>query len=241
MEKPDILYEDKQILVAVKEAGMAVQSAAIGQPDMESRIKACLKPSTGERIPYLGVIHRLDQPVEGIVAFARNKKSAAELSRQLAGHQMEKWYLAVVEKECVPGREERLEDYLKKDRQMAQVTKASDPAAKKAVLTLRVLASREGLSLLLIRLQTGRFHQIRCQLAHCGMPIAGDARYGGTKELQKRNIALCAFRLSFKHPETKKEMTFVHCPREGAFMEFKEEIDSLGTAESFAAKSVKGV
>ena len=91
MEKPNILYEDKQILVVEKEAGMAVQSAGIGQPDMESRIKAWLSQTSKERVPYLGIVHRLDQPAEGLLVFGRTKEAAAALSRQLAKNTVKTW------------------------------------------------------------------------------------------------------------------------------------------------------
>lgn len=241
MEKPNILYEDMQILVAVKEAGVAVQSASIGQADMESRIKTWLAGTTRERVPYLGIVHRLDQPVEGLVIFARTRQAAADLSRQLTRNHIKKWYLAVVEKELPPGEERTLEDYLKKNRQQATVTEASDPSAKKAVLSYRVLASQKGRSLLMIRLETGRFHQIRCQLSHRGMPVAGDVRYGGTKACGGKTIALCAWKLGFKHPETGREMTFVHCPSTEEFGLFAKETAGLCGAKNAAQKAVKGV
>lgn len=241
MEKPNIVYEDKHILVAVKEAGMAVQSASIGQPDMESRIKTWLAKTEVQRVPYLGIVHRLDQPVEGLVVFARTKKAAASLSRQLTENRMKKWYLAVVEKELMPETEETLEDFLKKERQQAVVTGPSDPQAKKAVLTYRAKASENGKSLLWICLKTGRFHQIRCQLAHRGMPIAGDVRYGGTKTVQQKNIALCAFRLSFLHPETGKQMEFCHIPSGEAFGCFDKEIAGLCSSGKNTAETAMGV
>lgn len=232
MEKPNILYEDKQILVAVKEAGMAVQSASLRQPDMESRIKAWLAGSG--QTPYLGIVHRLDQPVEGLVVFARTKQAAAGLSRQLTQNRMKKWYLAVTEKEISPGEERTLEDYLIKERQQAAVTEASHPSARKAVLHYRAVTSRRGKSLLLIRLETGRFHQIRCQLSHAGMPIMGDVRYGGAREPGAKNIALCAWRLEFVHPGTGRKMEFVHCPSTEAFGIFLQEISGLCGGENTA-------
>ena len=227
MEKPNILYEDKQILVVEKEAGMAVQSAGIGQPDMESRIKAWLSQTSKERVPYLGIVHRLDQPVEGLVVFGRTKEAAAALSRQLAKNTVKKSYLAVVEKELAPGEEKTLEDFLKKERQQAVVCSPSEANAKKAVLAYRVIAAMPEKSLLLIQLKTGRFHQIRCQLSHQGMPIAGDVRYGGSRMLQQKNIALCAWSLEFDHPKSGKRLKFMHIPSGEAFISFEKEISYL--------------
>lgn len=239
MEKPNIRYADKQILVAVKEAGMAVQSAAIGQPDMDSRIRTWLLGTTTERVPYLGIVHRLDQPVEGLVVFGRTKEAAADLSRQLTEHRMGKEYLAVVEKELPVGEKQTFTDYLKKERQQAMVSTAKDPAAKRAVLDCQVVASSAGRSLLQIRLETGRFHQIRCQLSHRGMPIAGDVRYGGSRQLQPKNIALCAWMLTFAHPKTGKKMCFVQRPSQEAFSCFAQEIDGL--CKTMLTDPIKGV
>ncbi len=227
MEKPNIRYEDRQILVAVKEAGMALQSASIGQPDLDSRIRTWLSGTTTERIPYLGIVHRLDQPVEGLVVFGRTKEATAALSRQLTEHRMGKEYLAVVEKELPVGERQTFIDFLKKERQQAVISTSKDPAAKKAILDWQVVASGEGKSLLHIRLKTGRFHQIRCQLSHRGMPIAGDVRYGGSRQLQSKNIALCAWRLTFLHPKTGKKMCFVQRPSQEAFFCFTQVIDGL--------------
>lgn len=232
MEKPNILYEDKQILVVEKEAGMAVQSAGIGQPDMESRIKAWLSQTTRERVPYLGIVHRLDQPVEGLVVFGRTKEAAAALSRQMAKDNVKKAYLAVVEKELTQGEEKTLEDYLKKERQRAVICSPSEANAKKAVLTYRVVAVMKGKSLLQIQLKTGRFHQIRCQLSYQGMPIAGDVRYGGSRMLQQKNIALCAWRLEFDHPKSGKRLKFMHSPSGEAFISFEEVISRLCDTEN---------
>lgn len=241
MEKPNILYEDRQILVALKEAGVAVQSASIGQRDMESMLKTYLASKSEERIPYLGIVHRLDQPVEGIVVFARTKKAAAALGGQLTADSMEKCYLAVVEKKLSPGHEDVLRHFLKKEKQLAAVADPSDRQAKEARLSYRVLASAEDKSLLFIRLDTGRFHQIRCQLSHEGMPVAGDVRYGGTKGAG-RGIALCAWKLSFCHPRTGKRMTFVHGPSGEPFRAFAKEIAGLCAEEKQHAQTqAKGV
>lgn len=224
MNIPEILYEDGQILVAVKSAGVAVQSASVGQPDMESMLKVYLAGKGRERIPSLYVIHRLDQPVEGVLVFAKTKAAAAGLNRQLTAGQMNKEYLAVVEAQVTDTKQIQLTDYMKKDRQQAVITDPKDPAGKKAELLYRCLAVKEDRSLLDIQLMTGRFHQIRCQLSKAGMPIAGDVRYGGTKLTGRNGIALCACRLSFIHPGTKKPMQFVYTPKHVSFAEFNDTI-----------------
>ncbi len=233
MNNPRIIYEDKHILVVIKEAGVAVQHASVGQPDMESILKNYLAASSRERIPYLGVVHRLDQPVEGILVFARTKEAAARLSKQLTAHTMQKSYLAVVQGNIPFGKTVTLTDFLKKQGAQAVVAGEKDPSAKKAVLSYRVLGSiaptkeepdRAARSLLAVELETGRYHQIRCQLSHAGMPIWGDVRYGAERIPGQRGIGLCAGKLSFCHPVTGKPMTFVHTPDNKAFTIFSKEI-----------------
>ena len=224
---PEILYEDAHILCVVKPAGIAVQNASFGKPDMESILKNYLAPKAGEKIPELYVVHRLDQPVEGVLVFAKTRKAAAGLQKQITEQRMQKKYLAVVEKEMPEGVGQQLTDWLKKDRQLAVVTAPEDKTAKKAVLEWNAVGTEAGSSLLQIRLKTGRFHQIRCQLSNAGMPIAGDTKYGGHPLPGGRGIALCAFSLTFTHPVTGKSMVFVHQPDGMAFTEFQEKIAEL--------------
>ncbi len=235
--KTKILVEDSQILVCLKPAGLAVQSARPGEADMVSELKNYLAasqraknaPGSGSRIPYLGLVHRLDQPVSGILVFAKTPKAAAELSRQASGvekeHPMEKEYCALVYVEegiSLPaaGTERELVDWLKKEpgQNLSRVVSAGTAGAKRAELSFHV--AEEGSSpecrhsCLSIRLHTGRHHQIRVQLAHAGLPLLGDARYGSAQSreysarLGIRSICLCACRLNFFHPVTGKQMEF---------------------------------
>ena len=242
-----ILYEDSEIIVCHKPAGVAVQSRHPGVMDLESMVKNHLagsceagKQTAGSRIPgyqsagkhsgripYLGIINRLDQPVEGIVLMAKTKESAAVLTSELQEGKIVKEYLAVTEAEP-PGPEGYLTDYLKKDaRQNCSVVVPEGTAgAKKAMLYYRSsrVISDAGLkessgtsdrtecfirpacgTLLYIRLYTGRHHQIRVQMANAGMPLVGDYKYnpGGRKDF---SLALCAFRLTFEHPAGRKKM-----------------------------------
>ena len=173
-----VLYEDQELLVAVKPAGMESQAARRFEPDMVSAIRNHLvmnKSCTPGQAPYVGVIHRLDKPVSG----------AAALSSQLQKHQMKKVYEAVVCGKPVNS-VENLVDYLKKsvDGNDSQVVDKGITGAKRAELTLETLRFLEEgpnggpLTLLRIQLETGRHHQIRVQLAAHGMPVYGDARYG---------------------------------------------------------------
>ena len=217
----NILYEDKEILVCRKTAGMPVQAAKIGTMDMESALKNYLVKKTPGKIPYLGVVHRLDQPVEGILVFAKTSEAAGNLSKQMMAGGAGKYYLAVTEGKA-KNSEGTLTDYLKKNGKanMSQVVSANTPGAKKAILHYKVLDQQEingkSRTLLKIRLETGRHHQIRVQMSGMGCPILGDVKYGG-EEKARGQIALCASSLTFVHPKTKKQMQFEIQPQAAGF------------------------
>ena len=235
-----ILYEDKDILVCRKPAGIAVQNARIGTMDLESCLKNYLAEKEGKRPPYLAVVHRLDQPVEGVLVFGKNPKAAKELSAQITAGKMEKIYLAVTygqpkrtaatEKDADPKTLNILEDYLKKDGKTntSSVVSSSTPDAKKARLSYEVLEeatdpiSEKKKYLLRIHLETGRHHQIRVQMAHAGMPLAGDRKYGEDSQTFVGNggLALCAASLTFRHPVTKKVLKYETLPESPAFQGF---------------------
>ena len=236
-----IVYEDEAVLVIRKPAGLATESAGIGQKDVVSELKNYVAKKNPGEMPYLGIVHRLDQPVEGLLVFAKTKKAAENLTAQLGKGTLKKEYLAVV---CgkVPENTGRLVDYLAKEKGMAvvknaadaktekdvdaQAVKAAGPQAKKAVLTYTKKAETEKFTLLAVQIETGRFHQIRAQLSHAGFPILGDEKYGSeeSKELSRekkiRFTALCAASLSFRHPVTGKFMAFTPAPQNPAFADF---------------------
>lgn len=221
--KTQIIYEDKDIIVCCKPAGIAVQTAGIAQQDMVSELKNYLSEQ-GVKNPYIGVIHRLDQPVCGVLVFAKNQKSAASLSAQVQNGSMEKIYRTLVYGSFPQESQEGiLENLLYKDAKRNAsfiATEGSREAnlAKRAKLAYKVLETHtkeEGsYSKLEIKLYTGRHHQIRVQMAGCGHPILGDGKYG-TKEaeminqtLEAKGLKLCAYRLTLKHPGNGKVMTF---------------------------------
>lgn len=226
-----LLFEDKHIIVAYKPAGLATQTARVGQPDMVSE----LKNHIGN--PRLGVIHRLDQPVEGVLVFGKTGAAAADLSRQLTRGILNKRYYAVVCGE-IAGTEGMLVDFLRKtpDNRAEVVTAAGQSentssrrgGAQKAVLQYRIVESGGNIHLLDIQIETGRFHQIRAQLANAGMPILGDAKYGNdfsrelSSSLSVKNVALCACELQFVHPSTGKPMCFHVEPQGGIFRRFSK-------------------
>ena len=209
----EILYEDETIIVIRKPAGLATQSAKVGEPDAVSELKKYLAEN-GQKNPYIGVVHRLDQPVEGLLVFAKTKDAAAGLTKQLSTGTLNKKYYALV---CgKPGSEKgELVDYLVKEQSVAKVVPEGTPDAKKAVLQYKVLKRMpEGLALLDIHIDTGRFHQIRVQMSNAGMPLLGDMKYGSdasvafSREVGVRFVALYAYHLEFKHPITKKVMSY---------------------------------
>lgn len=220
--KTQIIYEDKDVLVCYKPAGIAVQSANIAQQDMVSELKNYLS-TQDDKNPYIGVVHRLDQPVSGVLVFAKNQPAAASLSAQVQDGRAGKIYRSLVfgafdevSKEGV------LEDILLKDAKTntSRVIKEGSKEAKqgkKAKLSYKVLQTisvgEESYSEVEIQLFTGRHHQIRVQFANAGHPILGDTKYGSpvSAEFSARvgkGLKLCAYRLSFIHPGTKKEVEF---------------------------------
>lgn len=246
--KTEIIYEDKDILVIYKPAGLATQTAKLGQADVVSELKNYLsrEEKTVEKnplpqkskpgnpnIPYIGVIHRLDQPVEGLLVFAKNKKAASDLTAQLQKQGAEvglhKHYYAVL---CgKPSQKEgELVDYMyKSPENLAIIVERDSVQAKEARLRYKILeeAAIDSLVLADIQILTGRFHQIRAQMAHANLPLLGDAKYG-TEEAKKaaqaagvRTVALCAYSLEFVHPVTKKKMNFEIEPKGNAFSFFR--------------------
>ncbi len=226
--KTEIIYEDRELLVVRKPAGLATQTARVGQADVVSELK------NYSRSPYLGIVHRLDQPVEGLLVFARTRGAAAALSGQLAEGTLNKQYYAVICGKPVSEQGE-LVDYLDKDtRNTGRAVAVEEqerfrfPDAKKAVLQYRLLqyVEKTDLSLMEIHIVTGRFHQIRVQMSHAGMALLGDAKYGNDaiqkrgRELGVTHVALCAYSIAFWHPSQKEKMCFQIRPESKAFSGF---------------------
>ncbi len=207
----EIFYEDESIVVCYKPAGLATQTKNIGEKDMESELSNYLK-GKGES-PEIHVVHRLDQPVEGVMVFAKTKAAATNLTKQLTDHSFKKHYYAIITRESFPD-EGDLVDYLVKDNRtnLSKVVKDTDPRAKKASLKYRTVEEWDDRKLLDIELFTGRHHQIRIQLASRTAPILGDVKYGGIST--GHNLALCSWSISFTHPTTGEPMTFT-CKAKG--------------------------
>ena len=214
-----IEYEDDAIIVIHKPSGIATETARIGQADVVRELKNYLKAKG--KGTYLGTIHRLDQPVEGLLVFAKTQEAARDLTKQLESGALRKSYAALVPKigagEMAQG---SLEDYLLKDGRtnLSKVVSADTQGAKKAKLSWRWMQNVEvgdiSFSLVEVEIFTGRHHQIRVQMSHAGMPLLGDCKYGNgfsqelSEKLGIRQTALLANHLALKHPVTKKRMEF---------------------------------
>ncbi len=205
---PHIIYEDSDILVCEKPAGLPVQTAKTGRPDLISELKNYRVKN--QENPYIGLVHRLDQPVCGIMVFAKTKAAAAHLSRQVSSRSIGKEYLAVV---CGLPEKGELHDFLLKDGRTntSRVVPEHTPGAKEAHLSYEIIQANPDTlkSLVRICLHTGRHHQIRVQFAHAGFPLYADTKYG--QPLPAGSfcpVALCSHKISFIHPKTGKAMTF---------------------------------
>lgn len=205
-----ILLEDGPLIAVNKPAGLLTQGVPQAQLSLEAQVKAHLKVAMAKQgNVYLGVPHRLDRPVSGVVVFAKNSKAAARLAEQFRQRTVRKTYLAVTEGVPEPS-EGMLVDWLLKDAEAAHVTVAARETtdARQAILAYEVIAVKNGRALVKIDLQTGRMHQIRVQFASRGWPIVDDQQYGSLKSPDSINqdrarstaIALHARRLELKHP-----------------------------------------
>ena len=198
----EIIYQDRDIIVCIKPAGVLSTDEPGGLPELVRR-------ALGDENANVRTVHRLDRVVSGLMVLARSKKAAAELSRQIREDRFEKEYMAVVHGELPPTGE--LRDLLRRDRQERKTYIVDTPGkdVQEAILSYQCLGAAQGLSRVQIRLQTGRTHQIRAQFSGRGYPLVGDQKYG----LQEPcNIALWSWRLCFDHPWTGQPMEFTAQP-----------------------------
>ena len=222
-----VLYLDNHLLVVEKPPNLPVQADDSGDVDLLSAAKQFI----GEKFQkpgqvYLGLVHRLDRPVGGVMVLARTSKAAARLSKAFAEHTIEKKYLAILQGEMnIPM---HMVDYLKKDERAhsSRVVDKDTPGAKIARLTSTPIGVCDGMTLSEVELMTGRAHQIRVQHRHATFPLWGDARYGGGKPGQQ--IALWAYALRFAHPTKDETMRFVcRPPNLGAWTVFYDQIEKM--------------
>ena len=201
------VYEDNHIIIVAKESGEIVQGDKTGDTPLSDVVKAYLKEKyqkPGE--VFLGVVHRLDRPVSGLVVFARTSKALSRLNRMFAEGEVHKTYWAIVNRQAAESDAyHTLTHWLvrneKQNKSYAYDTEK--PNSKKAVLKYRVIGHSDRYSLLEVQLLTGRHHQIRCQLAKVGMTIKGDLKYGAPRSNPDGSISLLSRRMEFIHPVSK--------------------------------------
>lgn len=209
-----IIYEDNHLLVVEKPVNVPVQSDQSGDVDLLNLIRVDLK----ERYQkpgnvFVGLVHRLDRPVGGVMVFAKTSKAAARLGELIRNREFKKEYYAVVRGRLASD-SGCLTHYLKKDgnTNTVKVAAATETGAKPAMLEYEVRAAADGLSLVRINLQTGRPHQIRVQFAAIGNPLYGDQKYGAGLNRPGQQIALWAWRVEFKHPTRQETLQFTCNP-----------------------------
>lgn len=210
-----VLYEDNHIIAVSKTCHEIVQGDKTGDTPLSDIVKAYIKEKyqkPGE--VFLGVTHRLDRPTTGVVLFARTSKALTRLNTMFQSHeQIRKTYWAIVEKnDRLSGDEAiRLEHYLWRNEKQNKsfVVKPGTKDAKRAVLSYRAIAQSDRYTLLEINLETGRHHQIRCQLSAIGLPIKGDLKYGAKRSNPDGGISLHARQIEFVHPVSKQEISII--------------------------------
>lgn len=208
-----VVYEDNHVIIVYKESGEIVQGDKTGDVPLSKTVKDYIK--TKYHKPgnvFLGVVHRLDRPVAGLVVFARTSKALTRLNAMFRDGQVHKTYWAITQT-LPPAPEATLTNWLtrneKQNKSYAYDHEVS--GAKKAVLVYRVIGHTERYHLLEVRLMTGRHHQIRCQLAHMGCPIKGDLKYGAKRSNPDGSICLLSHAVQFEHPVT-HEYVSLHSP-----------------------------
>lgn len=214
----NVIYEDNHILVVEKPINVPVQEDDSNDKDLLSILKGYLKEKYHKPgNAYLGLVHRLDRPVGGVMVFAKTSKAASRLSEEIRNNNMDKIYCAVVL--GTAKNSDHLEDYLLKDTS-TNITKV-DNNGKLAILDYKLINTVENLSMVEIKLKTGRSHQIRVQLSSRNLPIFGDQKYNKSAKVGEQ-LALFAKKLVFKHPVTGEILTFeLSLPNKYPFNIFK--------------------
>ncbi len=208
-----VLYEDNHIIIVSKKSGEIVQGDKTGDKPLLETVKEYIKEMHHKPgNVFLGVVHRLDRPVSGIVVFAKTSKALERLNKMFAQGEVHKTYWAIT-RQNPPHEADTLEHWLVRNEKQnkSYAYQKEKPHSKKAVLQYQLIGRSDNYSLLEIKLLTGRHHQIRCQLAAIGCPIKGDLKYGAPRSNPDGSISLLARRISFLHPVS-KEMIDVEAP-----------------------------
>ena len=201
-----VVYEDNHIIIVYKESGEIVQGDKTGDTPLADKVKAYIKEKYAKPgAVFLGVVHRLDRPVSGLVVFARTSKALSRLNDMFRNGEVHKTYWALVQNQPEFS-EGTLEHWLTRNEKQnkSYVYQREVPGSKKAILKYRLIGQSERYYLLEINLLTGRHHQIRCQLSAMGCPIKGDLKYGSKRSNADGSISLLAHRIDFIHPVSKE-------------------------------------
>ena len=221
-----VLYEDNHIIIVNKESGEIVQGDKTGDVPLSEVVKARIKEKYNKPgNVFLGVVHRLDRPVSGVVVFAKTSKALARLNAMFAKHdEVRKTYWALTKKR--PEEEQgTLTHWLVRNEKQnkSYAYDAERPNSKKAILNYKVIGSTDRYTLIEVELLTGRHHQIRCQLAKIGCPIKGDLKYGAERSNPDGSISLLARKVEFAHPVSKKQiMIEAPLPDDALWQNFKQ-------------------
>lgn len=202
----NVVYEDNHIIIVNKQSGEIVQGDKTGDTPLSDIVKQYIKEKYNKPgNVFLGVVHRLDRPVSGLVVFAKTSKALSRLNEMFRTGDVHKTYWAIVKKNDIAP-EATLTDWLTRNEQQnkSYAHNREVPGAKKAVLSYKVRSMSDNYMLLEVRLMTGRHHQIRCQLAHMGCPIKGDLKYGSPRSNPDGSISLMSRRVEFVHPVSKE-------------------------------------
>lgn len=202
----NVVYEDNHIIIVNKQSGEIVQGDKTGDTPLSDIVKQYIKEKYNKPgNVFLGVVHRLDRPVSGLVVFAKTSKALSRLNEMFRTGDVHKTYWAIVKKNDIAP-EATLTDWLtRNERQNKSYAHNREvPGAKNAVLSYKVRSMSDNYMLLEVRLMTGRHHQIRCQLAHMGCPIKGDLKYGSPRSNPDGSISLMSRRVEFVHPVSKE-------------------------------------
>ena len=216
-----IIYIDNHLIAVTKPAGLLTQPSGNADESLIDQTRQLIKEKYNKpNNIFLGLVHRLDRNVSGVILFARTSKAASRLSKQFREGTLEKYYRAIVLGK-LKKEHSTLVHYLRKEKSLrATVFPRETPTAKRSELSYKVINSLEKKSLLEVSLSTGRFHQIRAQMAFIGHPIIGDVKYGAPESLPSQEIALYAHKLVFSHPISNEEITLT-APEPKTWEQFK--------------------
>ena len=233
----NVVYEDNHVIVAVKPPNMLSQADKTKDADMLTLVKEYIKVKYNKPgNVYVGLVHRLDRPVGGLMVFARTSKAAARLSVQMREHEMGREYLCVTEGQVKD--KFTLINYLIQNERLnrVMVCDADERGAQEAILHGHCIGRRNGTSLCSLRLETGRKHQIRVQMKEMGAPLWGDHRYG--HGIPGQQIALWGYKLTFEHPTTKNIMTFQHLPCGSVWNHYADELTDMAIRFANSAATI---